>query len=240
MNLAILTPTRGRPHRFKIFNDSVKSLVSDNSLLKMYYYIDEDDIKLEEYKSTNIMYPENSFITVGPPDSISKTWNIIAKKAIDDGADVLIMGNDDLIYKTKNWDIILKEEIKKFPDDIYCIWFNDDLMRASHCAFPIISKKWYNCLGYFTPGVFHFGYNDTWIWEIGKKLKRAHFLNSVTAEHRHISRNPELNDDTYRRVRQGKQGNLFIKDGIIFKNTENIRVEHAEKLRKLISENSNL
>ena len=234
MKIAILTPTRARPHRMKIFNDSVRETATENENVSIYYYIDSDDPKLEEYKVIDILHRDKAYFHVGVPQSISISWNVIAKQAIEAGADILIMGNDDLIYQTKNWDKLLEEEIKKFPDNIYCMWFNDLLAQGKWCAFPIISKEWYNCLGYFTPGVFHFGYNDTWVWDIGKKLDRCHYISHIVAKHEHISRNRHLMDDTYQRVRQGKQGNLFHKDGKIFTNSEHTRIEHAEKLRKLM------
>lgn len=241
MKLAILTPSRGRPDRLKTFHESVRSLTSENDLLNMYYYLDNDDSKLNEYNELNLSNVENTFFEIGEPISISKSWNIIAQQAIDDGADVLIMGNDDLVYKSQNWDILLKQEIAKFPDNIYCIWPDDGLAKGNWCAFPCISKEWYNCVGYFAPGVFHFGYNDTWVWDIGKKLNRAHYVETIKIEHRHFSRNPHLNDNTYKRNREGPKGNLFHKDAKIWHETEQQRIDDAEKLRELCqNENSNL
>ena len=64
---------------------------------------------------------------------------------------------------------------------------NDKINGEKHCAFPIVSKEWYKCLGRFTPGCFNFGYNDTWIFEVGKMLDRCHFIPSVVVEHLHFS-----------------------------------------------------
>jgi len=241
MKLAILTPTRGRPHRMKTFNDSVRSLANNNDNVIIYYYIDNDDPKLEEYKTIDILHRDKSVFHVDIPQSISISWNIIAKQAIDDGADVLIMGNDDLVYETQNWDSLLEVELQKFPDNIYCMWMNDRLAQGKWCAFPIVSKEWFNCLGYFTPGIFKFGYNDTWVWDIGKKLNRCHYIPHIIARHDHISKNPKLMDDTYQRVRTGKQGNLFHKDGRIFTATEDDRIKEAQLLRELCqNESSNI
>ena len=84
--------------------------------------------------------------------SVSRSWNILASNCT---GDILIMGNDDLIYKTQNWDGILVEQTKKFKDGIYLMWF-DDGIKHNHANFPIISRKWYETLGYFTPGCFNF------------------------------------------------------------------------------------
>ncbi len=62
--------------------------------------------------------------------------------------DVIIMGNDDLIYRTPEWDNILIKELSTIKDDIYCAWFDDGINGEKHCAFPIISRKWVETLGY--------------------------------------------------------------------------------------------
>lgn len=239
MNIAILTPTRGRPDRVLKFHNSVRNLADDNSSIYMYYYLDDDDSTLENYK-LNIKLSEHTYLKVGPAISISKSWNTIAKMAIKDGADILIMGNDDLVYETEGWDSILKEEIKNFPDNIYCMWFQDKINGNKHCAFPIISKQWYNCLEYFTPGIFHFGYNDTWIFDIAKRINRTHYIDKVITDHQHFTKYPKLNDKTYIRNRTSYRGNLFEKDKKIFEATEGEREKHAHKLRVYINENSNL
>ena len=231
MKIAILTPTRERAKRRKIFHNSVISLAS--SSVNCYYYIDNNDPELEEYK-TQTMLP-GAYNIIGEPISVSKSWNILASKAIQDGADVLIMGNDDIIYETKDWDLFLKKEILNFPDNIYCMWFEDKINGDKHCAFPIVSKEWVECLGYFTPGIFNFGYNDTWIFDIAKKVGRYKYLPNIIAEHKHWSTNTDLVDNTYIRNRWGDRGNLYTLDAKIWEEQEDKRVEEANKLRKLIT-----
>ena len=85
--------------------------------------------------------------------SVSKSWNEIAKLSL---GDILIMGNDDQEYQTQYWDTTLEGEVNKYPDDIYCAWFEDKINGSKHCAFPIISRKWYDTVGYFAPIVFNF------------------------------------------------------------------------------------
>jgi hypothetical protein len=230
MKIAILTPTRERAKRRKIFHNSVISLAS--SSVKCYYYIDNNDPELEEYK-TQTMLP-GAYNIIGEPISVSKSWNILASKAIQEGADVLIMGNDDIIYETKDWDLLLKKEILNFPDNIYCLWFEDKINGDKHCAFPIVSKEWVKCLGYFTPGIFNFGYNDTWIFDIAKKIGRYKYLPNIIAEHKHWSINTDLIDNTCIRNRWGDRGNLYMLDAKIWEEQEYKRVEEANKLRELM------
>lgn len=234
VQIAILTPTRNRIKRYTEFLDSIRHTKSQNANIRCYAYIDDDDPALEKYKNLNYQGLHTDH-TYGESQSISKSWNNIAQKAISEGADVLVMGNDDQIYITKNWDLSIQQLHQKHTDGIYCAWFNDNINQERHCAFPIISKTWYNTLGYFTPGVFNFGYNDTWIYDIGKRVGRCVYISNVLCEHRHLTTNrSKYNDDTYARNRTQKRGNLYAKDKVIFNATGDQREDDANKLKQVI------
>ena len=142
------------------------------------------------------------------------------------------MGNDDLLYRTPGWDRTVEKNTDTFPDDIYCMWMNDGINGESHCAFPIDSKKWCDTLGYFTPGVYNFGYNDTWIFEVAQLVGRTHFIERVVGEHMHFSVGKSAQDKTYLENRQGK----FQGDRGIHERTRQQRVVDAAKLREVMYE----
>ena len=147
--------------------------------------------------------------------------------------EIFIMGNDDLIYKTPNWDTTLRDETEKFPDDIYVMWFNDLINADRHCAFPIVSKKWYNAVGYFAPGVFEFLYNDTWVFDIGKRVDRLHYIGDVITEHLHFTVGKSSYDKTYREARERGQRE---RDGDLFAKTADQREEAAQRLREVMND----
>ena len=64
-----------------------------------------------------------------------------------------------------------------------------------------------------------------------KKINRTHYIPSVMAEHNHFSNNKATFDETYKRQREGK--NKFNIDGEVFRSTNGVREEHAEKLRQM-------
>ncbi len=235
MKFAILTPSRGRPGRLDNFLNSIYNSATNKERIFTYNYIDEDDPRLIAYSDYGKNLKNND-ITIGPAQSVSKSWNIIAQKAIDNGADVLIMGNDDMMYRTAGWDIILEEEIKKYPDNIYCMWFEDLIQGEKHCAFPIVSKTWYNTLGYFTPGIFNFGYNDTWIFDLGKRIDRTHFISNAVNEHLHFTTGKAPADETTARNRSQERGNLYELDKVIFEKTSKQRITDSLKLLEIINE----
>lgn len=229
MMFSILTPSRNRPHRLKTFVDSVLDNAMNTDNIELLIYVDNDDPAIAQYKQ--MQGYRNIHIIFDKPISISKSWNTMAEQC---KGDVMIMGNDDLEYRTPNWDTLLITELQKYPDQIYVAWMEDGINADRHCAFPIISRKWYQTLGYFAPGVFNFGYNDTWIYDIGKRVNRCHYMSHIKAEHMHFSANKSAYDDTYARNRTKERGNLYNKDKIIFEATVDQRQQHADKLKALI------
>jgi len=204
----------------------------------MLFYVDEDDPAIDAYKSLH-WHAQKEYegfkkieFAFGNPMSVSKSWNIIAERCV---GDVLIMGNDDLVYQTDGWDEKLDQELDQYrADKVYVAWMNDGINGEKHCAFPIVSREWYECLGRFTPGTFHFGYNDTWIFEVGKMLERLHYIPHIKAEHLHFSTGKSEMDDTYARNRTQQKGNLYAKDQVLFNKTRAARMDDRDRLRHLI------
>ena len=235
--IAILTPTRARPGRLDTFIESIFQTASHPERVWAYNYIDEDDPRTKAYEDYAARQHDNSTNLLGEAQSVSLSWNVLAQFAtehLERPADILIMGNDDLVYKTDSWDDIVEAESEKFSDDIYCMWMDDLINGEKHCAFPIVSKKWYTTLGYFTPGVFNFGYNDTWVFDIAKKIGRTHFIPNAVNEHMHFTAGKSGMDDTYNRNRTQERGNLYEKDKVIFEDTADTRQADAEKLLEVI------
>ena len=237
MKISILTPTRNRPNNCERFIKSIYNTAWERGGIELLFYVDKDDPALQVYKDlekhckTEYIGLYDVRFIVGEPQSVSLSWNDLAKEC---KGDVLIMGNDDLVYQTTSWDELLDVELKQFEkDEIYVAYMEDGINGERHCAFPIVSRVWYNCLGRFTPGIFNFGYNDTFIFEVGQMLDRTHFMPHIRAEHLHFSKGAPM-DDTYARNRTQEKGNLYAKDKIIFDKSRAVRQDDRDKLRRLI------
>ena len=161
--------------------------------------------------------------------SVSKSWNIIAEKSL---GDIMIMGNDDLVYKTVRWDSKLMARLLELDNPYYLSWFNDGINGNRHCAFPVITREWYETLGYFSPGIFNFGYNDTWVYDIAKRVGKLNYMNEILVEHLHFSVGKSNMDDTYARNRTQEKGNLYRKDREIYERTVEDRIIAAEKIKE--------
>ena len=236
MIFSILTPTRNRPEKCQRFVESIKRTTREHGRIELLFYIDNDDPSMGKYRKIEEVYTTD-FLRIkmfeGPAKSVSKSWNDIA--AISNG-DYMIMGNDDLVYDTVSWDQKLERHLVNLEDPYHMCWVNDDINGNRHCAFPIISKEWYKTVDYFTPGVFHFGYNDTWVYDVAKRIGRHKYFGDILVKHLHFSHNPSERDDTTERNRTQEKGNLYKKDLVIFNQTATIRQRDAEKIQHAIKQ----
>lgn len=175
MTVSILTPTRRRPEMAKRMMDSA----GDCEFL---FYVDDDD---------ETDYSEIPHIR-GPRLRLGVIWNLLARKA---SGDYLMMGNDDLVFRSSNWQERLRQELK--PTDIKVACFDDGINQGKHFAFPIITRKWYEVVGQFTAEIFNFGYHDTWIFNIAQHLDACVYIGDVLVEHIHPTTGKRPVDRTF-------------------------------------------
>ena len=212
--ISLLCPTRGRPKDALAMADSVGNTCRGD--VELIFYVDDDD---DTWTET----PLGSFMSelYGPREGIGKAWNRLTMMA---QGDILGMCNDDLRYDTEGWDIAIRDNM--FADGIGIVFANDGLKKGDHCAFPFVSRRWYETLGYFVPEHFGFFYHDTWLYDLAQRVGRIKYLPDIHITHWH-----NMGDQTAREAR-ARAGN----DGQIWNHTEHLRAQDADKLREAINE----
>ncbi len=236
-SISLLTPTRERVDKCCRYINSIVSTASDPSRIEALFYVDDDDPQLSEYRSKLPQAGKklgNLQIVSGPFITVSREWNVLAELC---QGNALAMGNDDIIYCEKGWDDRLEKEAKAFPHNIWCMWFADGITNSELWpTFPIISRRYYEELGYFSPEPIKYGYknnflffyNDTWVGDVSKKAGCQKYISSPQyMKHLHWSTYKKETDSTTHRARNlAKQGN----DTKTFDETEYIRKDHADIL----------
>lgn len=228
--VSILCPTRERPDRAFNYAQSVFEKADNPERVELLFYIDNDDPKMEQYHQRWSSVKYDIKFVCGDPVSVSKSWNTLARCA---SGNIFMMGNDDLYHETPGWDTRLDQEVAKFPDEIYCIWFNDKHKGEKLCTFPTVSRKWYETVGYFSPGIFEFFFNDTWVQDIGQRIGRLHYIPDVIIEHQHWTYGYQA-DNTTARHRKGNGAGKNNRDKIVFQEKEYMREHAANKLREVM------
>jgi len=236
--ISVLCPTRQRARMCRDFVTSFYEKAARRDALEIILYIDHDDPDMREYR--NLINDIHCKMIVGKlgqegGDVVGKAWNLMAREA---KGEFLMMGNDDLFAVTQGWDNILRKNAKDYEDGIACFWFNDGIhTTGKHCAFPIVSREWYECLGYFMPECFEFFCHDTWVFDIGKRIGRLCFMKDATVEHRHFSTGKSERDSTTARNRGRSQNKHDLQT---LNKTAAQRAEDAKKLMGIIKQSSDI
>jgi len=169
--ISILCPSRSRPELAKRMVDSV--LKNPGCNIEIILYLNDDDPLLDQYIN-NI---KNATIIVGPDQSTSYSWNLMAKKA---SYDILFLIGDDTMVETDNWGPLIIREFDKVPDKILMVAPKAGSLGKTKCPHFFLHKNWVNALGYYLPPHFYHHYVDHWIRDIAVSLRRyVHLENFV-------------------------------------------------------------
>jgi glycosyltransferase involved in cell wall biosynthesis len=225
--VSVLVPTMGRPELLKRMLDSIERTSKGEVRVEVLVYLEEDDTS--DY-SFLFDYPMVEIFR-GSGKTVGQAWNIMAAHC---SGDLIMMGNDDLVWHTEGWDVRLTEIFEEYPDQIFCAWFNDQTKNSrAQCAFPIVSRRWYNTLGYFTPEVFEFFYHDTWVRDVAQRVGRLVYIEDFVVEHRHFTEGKASMDETYAVNRRGGIGN---RDRNTYANSVLQRKRDASQLQIVMEE----
>ena len=119
-HISILTPTRGRPEHYKEFCSSVLDTASDPDRVLVLGYVDSDDPRSGDYATWF------SNIVIGDHVGVGRAWNKLYQ-SVSWYAEIVGMGNDDLVYKTQGWDEKLVGSVHSVEDRILLTYFDDGI-----------------------------------------------------------------------------------------------------------------
>ena len=201
MKISLLIPTRKRVNNLKRLIQSVYTTASDPSNIQLAFYVDDDDTETIEFfkdeqihkRFTNIF---NTVIVVQPrQETFGEINNILCRNT---SHEILMLGADDIVFRTKNWDNLVISEFKKYPDGIALVFGYDGIQPPGTLAtHSFISRKSTDILGYATPGDFGYNYADNWMTELYRQNDRLIYL-PIYIEHAHWGVGKATYDETYK------------------------------------------
>lgn len=222
--ISVLLPTRKRPQNLERMVDSI--FKTAKNFPEIVIYVDDDDTesaaKVEALGQTLI---------VGPRITMSDYWNKCYDRST---GDIVMQCGDDVLFRTKDWDVLVEQAFAEVPDKILLVHGNDlDPWFPDFGTHSFVHRRWVDTVGYFIPPWFVSDYGDTWIGQVAKLIERMKYVPIIT-EHMHPRANKAQLDETYqqRLNRQFRDGRNF--PGEVYTDTFEKRLEDAEKLKAVI------
>lgn len=222
--ISILCPTRERPKELRRMINSAWITSRLNPKPEVVLYIDYDDkVSVPIAKELNVKY------MVGPRITLTQCWNECYH--ISTG-DIVMQGNDDVIFQTDGWDKVIEDEFKKYEDKIVMVHGSDEGMHFSNFGpHPFVHRRWVDTLGYFIPPYFSCDYGDAWVNYIANSLNRRVYV-SIIIEHMHfLFGKAEKDQNTLDRLGRGEKDN----NDAIWASTSEQRYADARKLGYIMS-----
>jgi len=230
--ISLIMPTRERPDNMERIWESAKNTATESNLLEICFYIDDDDNSSIE-KAKSMSKDKRVKYILGRRICLSECWNVAYNK-LATGTIIMHCG-DDIIFRTKNWDNLVRSEFDKYDDKIVLVFGRDGIHHGNPpklATHSFIHTNWINQTGYFVPPYFVSDYNDTWLSEVAQKIGRYVYLNDVYTEHMHFCARKSTKDkNTIDRLERHHKE----RPDIIYGNKKNERNEDARKLQKFIN-----
>ena len=217
--VSVLVPSRKRPERLRKMLESFKQ--TNDGSAELVFRVDDDDLE-----TAIIAASEHNVVVVGPRMQGYSSMSLFMNEAFAAArGDVLMCGNDDMVFKTPGWPALVLQAANEFPDGLFDIGvttFNED-----HYPFWTVSRAAAECLGFaLDPRIF---WGDIFWRDVMGAFGRCVRLTSVEIEHDWAGHAP---DATFI---EAKQQEIWQRDPTYWTGTHATAVSEAvSRLRVLL------
>jgi hypothetical protein len=144
-SLSLIVPTQKRTEKLRTLFHSLKKNTKNESQVEVVLVVDADD-----NESLRFSFPWLSMKrVVVDPGLTMGALNLAGCEAAAGG--FLMLLNDDVIVRTKNWDRQVLPACRRFADNIVLVHVNDTLFGEGMCTFPIVSRTFCALAGGICP-----------------------------------------------------------------------------------------
>jgi hypothetical protein len=201
MKISILVPTRERMNNRLTLLFSILTTVSDINNVNIYYGVDKDDPTLDTIKKVSSAIPCLKVVEIengGEFLGLGKLWNILVDNSTEE---IISMIGDDMVFKTKDWDLKILEEFKNGPsDNIKAVHCNDDCHGAKLAVNLFCHRKYAEIMNGFMREEFKINWVDQWLHQVFSAFNRLTYRDDIMIEHRHWVLGKNVRDKTADRM----------------------------------------
>ncbi len=190
MNMALVVPSRGRPHNIERL---AKQLIATKSKVDFYVGVDFDDPELENYK--RVATEQDIMLVISPVrERFGPTLNRIFMD-IKSAYRYLAWMGDDHKPLTVGWDEKYREALDELRTGI--VYGNDLVMGEAIATQLAMTSNIVDTLGYAVPEGFTHLYIDNYFMELGRAINKLLYLPDVIVQHMHPCAGMTQEDQTY-------------------------------------------
>ncbi len=235
--ISLVFPTRNRPKSIRRYCQSIIDTVPLERLkyIEICIYIDNDDVLSEaEIKSCIENFKLKIIIYKGERITMSAMWQVLYEECVS--GDIVKLSADDFVFRTMDWDMIVRDVINQIPDRIVLVYGDDGIQHGNIATYSFVTKEWIEVSGFWLPKYFSSDYCDTWLNEVSAHIGRKVYINELMIEHMHFwIGKAEIDENTKERLERHKR------DGVdeIYKIKKPERVNQERRLKEYIKEMKN-
>lgn len=171
--VSVLIPERGRPEELDRLICSLLDTAGSDEAIEILVAIDTDDPEWVDREP--MMHSRTRYFRRERPQTLGEKLNLLAKESL--GSILFFLAND-YIVETPGWPQRFRDAVAQLPNGIGVPFPHDDL-HPDHSAFPIISRKTMEAVGFFMPPPYPYWFIDTH-WDHLGILMGQHFEIDVT------------------------------------------------------------
>lgn len=179
--ISVLIPTRKRVKMLERALHSIWDMSSSEDAVEVLLRCDEDDKETIDYLEGIKSQNPNLQVLIGPrKDGYKSTPSFYNDMAAVAKGNLLMVCNDDVVFRTKNWDRIVEDVAAHYGDGIFDIGVNS-VLNPQGFVFSIISRRWVEIVGYFYDARLLF--SDRILKDASDAFGRSTYVPEVIVEH---------------------------------------------------------
>jgi hypothetical protein len=186
--VSVLVPTRGRIERLQTFFASYEATIAGHEdLSEVVFRVDDDDHSTIDFlRASGKPYIRETLIAprLQGYKSMPTFFNEMARAA---NGNVLMCGNDDMVFRTPGWARTILDAANEYPDGLFD--FGVSTYNEDHYPFSIVSRYVVQRLGFLWDPRIYWG--DIFLRDVMGAFDRCRMLPSVQIDHDWAGNTPD-------------------------------------------------